>query len=129
MKTEKQTILQRMSRLEKGYDRDPENNTIRKLREADVDAFNKAREATIALLDATNTMGAEDAVMLGIIRGITQTHRYLQGQGIPAMLKAIGEFGRLAESEHLFDARNAHVVKLAQMLRESELRERIYWED
>jgi hypothetical protein len=118
MTTTTKTVLARLHELEQGYIRD-ENNTLTKLREADVKAFKRARAAMAELLDATNTMGAVDPVMLGTIAGIMDTHRYLQGQGVPAILKAIGQFGKLAEQNSwLSDARNAHVVKIAEMLRD-----------
>jgi len=102
-----------------------EGDTLAKLREADQEAFRKAREATKAILDATNTMGAESAVVAGVVAGILETHRYLQGQGIVAILTALGEFGKLPGHE---DARNAHAKGTCAKLPEV-LKDRIYWKD
>jgi len=116
-------MLNKIREFETG--RAGEGDTLRKLREADREAFRKAREATKALLDATNTMGAEPAVVAGVVAGILETHRYLQGQGIVAILTALGEFGRLPGHE---DPRNAHAKATCAKLPEA-LREQIYWKD
>ena len=102
-----------------------EGDTLRKIRKAERDAFNAARAATKALLDATNCMGADKAVIAGVVAGILNTHRYLQGQGIIAILTALGEFGRLPGHE---DPRNAHAKATCAKLPEA-LREQIYWKD
>jgi hypothetical protein len=124
MNKQAETILQRIDTHERGITRHPDASKPLP-RECEVEAFNKARDAVMALLDATNVMGCDDAVKLGVIQGILRTHRYLQGQGIVAILTALGEFGRLPGNK---DPRNAHAKETCESL-VSALRERIYWPD
>jgi hypothetical protein len=114
-------MLEKIRQFERGIIEDDSFGS--RLREADRVAYQKAREATKTLLDATNVMGAESAVMAGVVAGILETHRYLQSKGITALLTALGEFGRL---EGLADARNEYVKGTCAMLPDV-LRERIYW--
>lgn len=109
--------------FEQGYISPDGDNPIRELGESDRDTFRKAKEATMALLDATNVMGSEKAVQAGVVAGILGTHRYLQSQGIFAILTALGEFGRSGCNT---DARNEAAKDTCNML-VSALRERIYW--
>jgi len=67
----------------------------------------KAEVAMALLLDASNG-GSRDEVQGGIVRGITQTHRYLQGVGIRSLLDALKTWGK---SEGGSDMRN-HYTKL-----------------
>ena len=116
-------MLNKIREFETG--RAGEGDTLRRIREAETDAYAKAKVATKALLDATNVMGSEKAVIAGVVAGILETHRYLQGQGIVAILTALGEFGRLPGHE---DPRNAHAKATCAKLPEA-LREQIYWKD
>ena len=52
----------------------------------------KAEIAMALLLDASNG-GSRDVVQAGIIRGIVQTHRHLQGVGIRSLLDALKTWG------------------------------------
>ena len=88
------------------------------------DTFNIAKGAIALLLDALNSGSKTDAVP-GVVEGILTTHRHLQGQGIFALLEALGT---LPKCEHATDARNEHANKACAELREA-LRERIYWKD
>jgi hypothetical protein len=116
-------ILKRVREFETG--RKGEGDTLTRVRQCEREAFQTAREATKTLLDATNVMGAERAVVAGVVAGLLETHRYLQSQGILAILEALGSFGKIGGRE---DARNAHAKATCAMLPEA-LRERIYWKD
>jgi hypothetical protein len=117
-------MLKQIRQFERGII-DDDSDTIQRIRESEREAYLAARNATKALLDATNTMGADKAVVAGVVAGILETHRYLQDQGITAILTALGEFGRMSGQE---DARNADAKGTCAMLPEV-LRERIYWKD
>ena len=88
------------------------------------DTFNIAKGAIALLLDALNSGSKTDAVP-GVVEGIRTTHRHLQGQGIFALLEALGTLPKL---EYATDARNEHAYKACAELREA-LQERIYWKD
>lgn len=103
------------------YGRDLENLPLA----SELTAFNTAEKAVKDLVDATNVMGTEDAVVAGIISGLLSSHRYLQSQGINAILKALGEFGRMPGNK---DARNSHAKGTCEQLVQV-LRDRIYWPD
>ena len=120
MKTKDKTIRERISDYERGYIRDPESDSRTQMRTAEVDAFQKAQAAMEALLDATNVMGCDQAVQAGIFAGLERTHRYLQGQGIVAILTALGEYGHEART----DPRNEHAVQTCKLLTTA-LRDRI----
>lgn len=88
------------------------------------DTYLLAKAAVALLLDALNSGSKRDAVP-GVVAGIVATHRHLQGQGIFALLEALGELPKL---ENATDPRNEHAYKACAELREA-LRERIYWRD
>lgn len=86
------------------------------------DTFTMAKAAFALLLDAHNAGSERDSIP-GMVAGITQTHRHLQGKGIFAVLTALGHLPKLGT-----DARNEHAYAACATLREA-LRERIYWTD
>jgi len=88
------------------------------------DTYNITKGAIALLLDALNSGSERDAVP-GTVAGILTTHRHLQGVGIFALLKALGELPTL---ENATDPRNEHAYKACAELRIA-LRERIYWRD
>jgi len=116
-------MLDRIREMERGYT--GQGDTLQRIREAETDAFIKAKVATKALLDATNTMGCDKAIVAGVVAGLLETHRYLQQQGIVAILEALGSFGKMDGQS---DARNEHAKATCALLPEA-LRERIYWKD
>jgi hypothetical protein len=127
LKTTK-TILNEIQDLEtRDFDdsRDYAMKLMNEARSRQMSPFQKAKVATMLLLDATNTMGSEREVTSGIVAGIVRTHRYLQSQGIISILTALGEFGR---SDSGSDPRNEHAKGTCAKLLEV-LRDRIYWKD
>lgn len=86
------------------------------------DTFTMAKAAFALLLDAHNAGDAGDSIP-GMVAGITNTHRHLQGKGIFAVLTALGHLPGLGT-----DARNEHAYAACGELREA-LKERIYWGD
>lgn len=119
----------RIAEHEKGSYGNDTHDLVRALREGLTahgierhDTYNIAKGAIALLLDALNSGSDRDAVP-GVVAGILTTHRYLQGQGIWALLTALGH---LPELENATDARNEHAYKACETLREA-LSERIYW--
>jgi len=86
------------------------------------DTYTMAKAAIGLLLDAHNA-GSEHETIPGMIAGIITTHRHLQGEGIYAILKALGH---LPDMENATDARNEIAYELCGKARAA-LSERIYW--
>ena len=86
------------------------------------DTFNIAKAAMALLLDSLNSGSEKDAIP-GTVEGITNTHRYLQGKGVFALLEALGNLSKLPT-----DARNEHAYAACGEIREA-LKHRIYWKD
>ncbi len=86
------------------------------------DTYTMAKAAFALLLDAHNAGDERDSIP-GMVAGITNTHRHLQGKGIFAVLTALGHLPKLGT-----DARNQHAYDACGELREA-LKERIYWTD
>ena len=93
----------------------------------DRDKFNEVSATMAKLIDLTNTMGCEEQVICGIVEGIVQSHRFLQGKGIVAILQALGEFGGLPEGQFT-DARNSFAHRLCGLLRER-FKDELFWKD
>lgn len=99
----------------------------RSYEEHELRLYREVRDLTTKLVDSTNTMGSSGVVEAGIVAGIINCHRYLQEQGIKALVYALGEFGRLPTGQFT-DARNQFAHKLCGILREK-LRDEMFWKD
>ena len=60
------------------------------------------------IVECTNASGYQDQIVEGIVKGISSSHRYLQGEFMMALGKALTEYGK----SHT-DARNEYGVKMA----------------
>lgn len=60
------------------------------------------------IVECTNASGYQDQIIEGIVKGLTQSHRYLQGEFMMALGKALTEYGKTHT-----DARNEYGVKMA----------------
>ena len=60
------------------------------------------------LVECTNASGHQKQVVKGIVKGLRNSHRYLQGEFMLALGKALTEYGK-----SYTDSRNAHAVKMA----------------
>jgi len=104
-------------------------NLVRVIREALAahgversDTYTMSKAASAFLLDAHNA-GSERESIPGIVAGVRNTHRHLQGKGVFAVLTALGHLPTL---ENATDARNEHAYAACEDLRGA-LSERIYW--
>ena len=125
-KTNDKTVIDKIRELEGYAPTGEETETLRKMRESAVDAYERARDATKEILDATNVMGRDiqEAVEAGVVQGIWRTHNHLGQQGIVAILKALSAWGNLPESTSSYvDPRNRHARETCKALKEF-LRER-----
>jgi hypothetical protein len=126
MPTKTDTTMERIYKLErKNFATDDIYQKVRSLlREEEMSDYQKAKIATMLLLDCVNG-GSRSKVQSGVICGILDTHRYLQSEGLNALLTALGNYGRLAGHS---DARNEYVKATCEMLPDV-LSDRIYWRD
>jgi hypothetical protein len=86
--------------------------------------FEEVEAATKAILNALNG-GSQKPAIFGFLAGLMGEHRYLQNEGVIALLTGLGVFGGMPR--RYTDARNEIAHKLCGTLREA-LNERIYWE-
>jgi hypothetical protein len=89
--------------------------------------FDAGVELATALAKALNG-GDRNNLVLGLTEGLTREHRYLQGEAVFALLKALGNLGSLADSSRHTDARNVHAYRACAKIREA-LRDQIIFDD
>lgn len=73
-------------------------------READNAVRHRVMEMTRDLVDAFNSTGSHETIILGMLDGITKSHRFLQSEFWAGMICLMARYGDLPE--HCFDARN-----------------------
>ena len=121
------TIREKIRRLEDRRYRD-DKGELQRVSKYDLETYAKAKEATKTLLDSLNG-GSREVVQAAIVQGILETHKYLQSQGIAALLHGLGSFGALTESESwLTDARNEAIANACSALRPA-LDRWLFWRD
>jgi hypothetical protein len=89
--------------------------------------FEAGVELAKALAKALNG-GDRGNLVLGFTEGMAREHRYLQGEAIFALLKALGNLGGLADCSRHTDARNEHAYRACAKIREA-LRDQIIFDD
>ena len=67
------------------------------------------------LVDSLNTMGCTELATEGLVQGILQTHRYLQGEFWTVMVNVIKAYGKT----EYFDGRNEFAVEMCKRMGES----------
>ena len=60
------------------------------------------------LVECTNASGYQDQIVEGIVDGLAKSHRYLQGEFMMALGKALVEYGKIST-----DARNQAGVEMS----------------
>jgi len=92
----------------------------------DRETFGAVEAATKAITKALNG-GNKKAAEAGLLYGLVNEHRYLQGEAIATILMALGRYGALPEGSYT-DPRNQFAHKLCAKLREA-LDDDLYWGD
>lgn len=90
------------------------------------EAADTARDAFGALCKALNG-GPREAVVGGLLAGLTTEHRYLVNDAVWALLDALGEWGGGSPRSYT-DARNESAHLACREVREA-LKDRIYWRE
>lgn len=107
----------------RGYAEDERGRTANKWDRETFEAVEKATKAISKALNGGNRKAAE----AGLLFGLVNEHRYLQGESIVTILMALGHYGGLPEGTYV-DDRNRFVHKVCAKLREA-LKDDLYWGD